>query len=271
MSREGDDVALEKVLRELGREARRGRALQLSEEAVDRASEEAWESYGEEAFGEEFQNRVAASLRDRAALRAPAVLVQSPRRWLLVAASFFLVAVMGAGILFWLRQGASEGPLPAYSLVALGMESERSGARPPEIQRPDGERLDVEPPDPRGRGVLEVVPGLRFSVSLRPSRRPDGEVTARIFAAPQQGLPMRWPEAESKVEVSRAGVVHLEVLGEEDWQRLEPGPWTLFFAVGRPGSLPTAAELRDFLESGSSPGNPDWRLLTQEILLVSAP
>lgn len=210
------------------------------------SSDEAREAY--EAFrplGADFRARLV----NRLAAEMPATEARAPRRPakrsrlagmfldLLRPPTGFLAlatALLAAGLALWLlpRPGERLPPLPEYS---LGLE---------------GEVRELRGETPAGETVPAFAPGHRFELLLRPGSPVSGPVAARIFL--QRRAEVQVLEAEA--EVSASGSVRWAgTLGREI--RIEPGEWTLWALVGRPGELPGPEELRAHLaESEAAAG-----------------
>lgn len=157
-------------------------------------------------------------------LRFPGPLARLRRGQALVAGSI----AAAAGFLLVFGAPRTPPPLPSYdAYFSGGARATRAAAAPLE-------------------GDLALPYGSRFEVVLRPFTRVEGPLAARPFllgpgAAKRLDLPVEI-SAEGSVRISGA----VEELGAP------PGRWELVIAVGRPASLPSAAqELADSSRSGS--------------------
>ncbi|MCH9651168.1 MAG: hypothetical protein K0U98_23290 [Deltaproteobacteria bacterium] len=278
MSHLADD---EEILRQLARAARQRRGKgSLRDSDLDSRTEEILASHDAEAFGTAFRGSVVDAIREGLAKGEESAPSEGPaigfprgerpralaQRWqpmILVAASLVMVVTISLWFGFSIGPRARAEPVPIYT------EDPPEGVSP---ERSEG--------DPQAR--IEVVPGFRFRVVLRPESTPEGSIDVRIFAAMEPGSfgelgsLERWLAAEAKAEVNESGVIRLEGLEAQDWRPLTPGEWTLHYAIGRPDSLPSLAEVRELLDRGEvthrAAGEAvSWQLLSQDIHLVSSP
>lgn len=231
----------DRLLRDLARAAEEERALARLDERWDRlaagelstaqeaelqalaaGSEEDRLAY--EAFrplGPGFEARIVESIQAQAgataAREAPKPARVLPfRRWSPWLGGS-LVAAAAACLALFLSAPAQ---LPPYSLEVAGGDQAERGVT-------------------AGFTTVRVLhPGSALAVTLRPQTGVSGRVEARWFAA--RGATVR--ALAARQEVSRDGAVRLSgTLGED--LAIEPGDWTLWVVVGRPGKLPGTAVL----------------------------
>lgn len=205
--------------------------------ALAETSPEAREAY--EAFrplGPEFQARVVEKIAaglpkewwGRLLPFRPAVRIGG---WVTAAAAAAAVFVV------LLRPSA---PLPGYQMGDVsGISGEMRGEQP-------------EEPLPT------FAPGDRIRVVLHPetefrARRLKGQ----LFLL--QGRELRLLDTQS--EIDRAGAAKLTASLDPD---LQPGDWTLWAVVGRPGDLPDPAELPSLAAQGRVQ-RPDWAAVSKGI------
>jgi len=186
--------------------------------ALAESSPEAHEIY--EAFrplGAEFQAQVANKIADEFK-KARARILPFPPPTLRFVGWLTAAAAMAASLVMFLRPLA---PLPGYTLAAI-----TGGSR---AMR--GEATEV--PD--------FAPGDGFQVVLRPDTTVIRAKSLKAQALLLRGRELRNLEVESHIEPN--GVVKLEGSLDRD---LQPGAWTLWAVVGRPGKLPDPEDLRSF-------------------------
>jgi hypothetical protein len=199
--------------------------------ALVETSPEARDAY--EAFrplGPEFQARVVETIaKKRRGRLLPFPPAVRIGGWLTAAAAAAAVLV----VFFW-----PSAPLPGYQIAAVsGGSSEMRG-------------------EPAG----DFAPGDPIDVRLRPETATRGDLEAQLFLV--QGEELRELEAQS--EFFPGGSVEIKSsLGPD----LQPGVWTLWAVVGRPGDLPDPAELRS--RGGQSREEEDWIAVSTDIRIRS--
>lgn len=191
---------------------------------------EAWEAF--RPLGPEFQARVVEKI-------AAGLPKEEPRARLLPFRPAFRIggwvtaaAAAAAILVVLLRPGA---PLPDYQIAVTGGSSEM-----------------------RGELLEDLAPGDRIEVRLRPvtASRP-GRLEAQLFLRSDREL--RGLETQS--EIDPGGAVKMNALLDPD---LQPGPWTLWAVVGRPGDLPDPDELQSLAARGEIRER-DWVAVSQGI------
>lgn len=231
-----------------------GEAARLRAEATEAApaeAEAAWEAF--RPFDADVRRRLLATARGQLAAetrgteervepekRSGGKVIRGPRRWWLPPA----ILAAAAALVLLLRPAPAPAPLPGYGLELAGSVQEMRSETPADAPR--------EAPGEAPRHLF--APGNRLRLVLTPEVAVEGPVAARFFLVHDGGTStLRAPDAA----VSEAGAVLLEgVVGGE--VRLPEGDSELLVAVGRPGALPEAGELRRRLASEASPGSQDW-------------
>jgi hypothetical protein len=184
---------------------------------------EAWEAF--RPLGPEFQARVVARIARGGRGR---VLPFRPALriggWLTAAAAAAAITVM---LLL------PDAPLPDYQIASVsGGSSETRGEQPGDF-----------------------APGDRIEVRLRPATAVRESLEAQLFLLREGEL----RRLETRSEPDPDGAVKMNgSLGHD----LQPGIWTLWAVVGRPGDLPAPAELR--LQGGRS-REEDWIAVSTDI------
>jgi hypothetical protein len=136
------------------------------------------------------------------------------RRAPVVVGAAALLAAAAAALL-WLPRAAQ---MPEYTMsVEGGRHAQRSS-----------------PDDPGG--VVELVPGNRVVLTLRPDAPAPGKVSARAYLLG----PSPVPERRVPVEVAESGAVRIALPAEQLFQGVPSGAWDLCVAVGDPSRLPPA-------------------------------
>ena len=210
--------------------------------ALAETSPEAREAY--EAFrplGPEFQARMVE--RIAAELPKPKK-KQEPRRWFLSFrpavrfGGWATAAAAVAAVLFLIPRPS--GPLPGYQMADVtGVSSEM-----------------------RGEQTEDFAPGDRIEVVLLPEKafRP-GRLKAQLFLL--RGGELRSLDTQNLIDDGGA----VKVTGALD-RDLQPGDWTLWAVVGRPGDLPDPAELQA-LAGRDEVRQRDWVALSRNIRIRS--
>lgn len=165
------------------------------------------------------------------------------RDWVAAAAS------LAAVLVFFVVRGSVDAtrPLPEYRAELSGDREIRSGSGAPR------------------EWVLS--PGSRFDLLLRPATAVSGDVEVRFFLE-RDGELRRW---QPPFDAHPNGSV--EVVGTiGDQIELEPGRWTLWALVGRPGKLPEmTADLRAGLENERPRTTRYWRILRADLRITNNP
>jgi hypothetical protein len=193
--------------------------------ALAETSPEAREAY--EAFrplGPGFQARVVEKIaKERRGRLLPFRPAVRIGGWLTAAAAAVLV------VFFW----PPSAPLPGYQIASVSGGSSEM----------------------RGELAGDFAPGDPVEVRLRPETATRESLEAQLFLV--QGDELRELEAQS--EFFPGGSVEIKSsLGSD----LQPGIWTLWAVVGRPGDLPDPAELRS---QGGRSGEEDWIAVSTDI------
>jgi hypothetical protein len=157
-------------------------------------------------------------------------------------------ALAAAVVLVVLRPWTGPEPLPAYTGHLAGRTQEWRA----------GEGEQTQP------GAPLFAPGNRLELVLSPEESVAKPPVVKTFLA-HGGELAPWP---IPFEVSGHGAVRLAGTVGED-VRLPPGQSTLVVAIGRPGSLPTAAALQARLAERGGARDSGCRLLTREALLCT--
>ncbi len=177
---------------------------------------------------------------------ARAFLKAHHRRWPRLAAAAAVVLS-----LYWLgppdvRRVTPEAvvataPLPAYELSVAGAAGRRSPAATPEI--------------------ATLAAGISCTVVLYPAAPATRPVAGRLYAV--RGA--TWSRWQVELEVAPSGALRAAGPLVDDLS-LEPGPWLLVAAVGRPSALPPVAELRAALEGGEgTPADGGWQMVVAPV------
>jgi hypothetical protein len=161
------------------------------------------------------------------------------QRQRIVALLLVPAAVAVTAALLLLRLHFQPPTVPAYTLAPLASDAGAAGA-----------------------AVVEVHPGGRFSIELRPSQPVVGAVAARGFLL--RGDDVRpW---DPPFEVARDGTVRLAGPVDVLFAGVPAGEWEVAVAVGRPENLPTAP--RDVLRArDEDAGTSVWHLVRERIRL----
>ena len=198
---------------------------------------------GDQARSEEtggFAPSVAPSAGPRTTKPTEAKILPFRRRW---AAILVPAAAAAAAILLMIAGPGDESlPLPGYRLeLASGIAALRSG-------------------DPIATTDETVfVNGSRFELVLRPATKATGDVAVRCFLAGTDEIEI-W---EVPAEVFATGAI--QIVGEIGADlAIEPGNWTLYAVVGRPGRLPDASQLHSHLANSAGDAT-DWQLLQTDL------
>lgn len=229
--------------------------------ALAATSAEAREAY--DAFrplGPDFQARVADAIA--AELKRPPILLFRPAikfgGWVSAAAAAaerpeprprvlpfrpavriggWVSAAAAAVLVIFLRPTA---PLPDYQQITVsGGSSEMRG-------------------EPTEEPVPAFAPGDRIQVGLRPATSSRaGRLEAQLFLL-QDGKLRR---LETQNEIDPGGAVRMQGAIARD---LQPGTWTLWAVVGRPGDLPDPAELQS-LAARNEIRRRDWTAVPKDI------
>lgn len=194
---------------------------------------EAWEAF--RPLGPEFQARVvekiAAELpRERRARVLPFPPAFRIGGWVTAAAAAAVLVVL-------LRPS---GPLPGYQIAEVSGGSSEM----------------------RGEVVQDFAPGDSIEVKLRP------ETESRSWRLKAQLFLLRGEELrhlDAKSQKYPGGAVSLKATLDSD---LQPGVWTLWAVVGRPGDLPDPAELQSFV-ARSEVRPRDWVAVSKSIRIQS--
>jgi hypothetical protein len=159
------------------------------------------------------------------------------RRQRIVALLLVPAAVAVAGALLLLRLHFQPPTVPAYTVAPSA-------------------------PSDAGASVVEVHPGARFSIELRPSETVVGAVAARGFLL--RGDEVRpW---DPPFEVARDGTVRIAGPVDVLFAGVPTGEWEVAVAVGRPENLPTAP--RDVLRARDQDADTVvWHLVRERIRL----
>lgn len=169
---------------------------------------EAWEAF--RPLGPEFQarmvERIAAELPKEWWGRLPSF--RPTRRF----AGWATAAVAAAAVVVVLLR--SSAPLPGYQIAVTGGSSETRGEQP-----------------------TDFAAGDRIQVVLRPETAIQGHLESQLFLLREGEL--RRLETQSTFALG-GSVKMTSSLGRD----LQPGPWTLWAVIGRPGELPDPAELQ---------------------------
>lgn len=192
--------------------------------ALAETSEEArkaWEAF--RPLGSEFHASVVRAVREQQAeaeakaLEPKAKVLPFPRR--LAGWSAAATAVAAVVLVMLLRLPE---PVPEYGLPEVS-----GGIRPMR-----GES---------GETAVRFAPGAPLQVVLRPSTATSGAepLEARCFLSRNQEI--RLLEVRSELAPRGAVKVNGAVPGD-----VQPGVWTLWTVIGRPGKLPDPADLRPF-------------------------
>ncbi len=146
-------------------------------------------------------------------------------------------ALAAASLLVYFQPWSRPEALPAYELRLSGaLRSERSAAAP-----------DLSAP-------LRFARGNRFELLLTPATSARAAVEARAFVARGEQLELL---ALPSATLSDDGALRIVgVVGTN--VDLPEGESTVLVVVGRPGTLPNAAELRARLAHGSPVRDPHW-------------
>lgn len=185
---------------------------------------EAWEAF--RPLGPEFQARVVDKIA--AGQRAWWVFPFSPAVWF----RGLVTAAAAAAVL--LLVVPPDAPLPDYQIASVkGGSSETRGEQP-----------------------RDFAPGDRIQAVLRPETASRTRVEAQLFLLRDGEL--RPLEAQSE---TAGGSVKMNGKLDRD---LQPGTWTLWAVVGRPGELPDPAELQSLAARSQARGE-DWRAVRTEI------
>lgn len=175
-------------------------------------------------------------------------------------AGWSAVAAAAALVLF-LRVPDTQPPLPGYTLELSGGIQEKRGGQPGPPSTVV--RCGNQPGPPQvfmlcedQTGLTRVFPlGSQFELVLRPQTAVSGPIAVRYFLGRGTAL-HHWPapdEITTDGSVRIAGTVGPEIA-------IPSGKWTLWVVVGRPGTLPDAAELRSCLSRPPSK-KPEWLIL----------
>ncbi len=141
-------------------------------------------------------------------------------------------AAVAAALLFFVVRGPSYPPLPAYAMApVVGDQRFRGEAEP-------------------SAGLPVFSPGSLLILRAAPEHRDTDPVKAQAYAA--QGADFFLLDAEPSVDNN---AVQLRgTLGQEI--SLQPGSWTIWIVVSRPGRSPTVSELKSALQAGA---HDDWQ------------
>lgn len=166
---------------------------------------EAWEAF--RPLGPEFQARMVERIAAELPKRGRLLQFPSIRigGWVTAAAAAAAVVVV------LLRSSA---PLPGYQIAVTGGSSETRGEQP-----------------------KDFAAGDRIEVVLRPETATRGHLESQLFLLREGEL--RRLETQSTFALG-GSVKMTSSLGRD----LQPGPWTLWAVIGRPGELPDPAELQ---------------------------
>jgi hypothetical protein len=145
--------------------------------------------------------------------------------------------------------------VPTAGLVAVGLISLRMHFQPPTV-----------PSFAVANAVeqVELAPGQRFSLEVRPSQTVQGAIAARGFLI--RGDEVRAWNPPFAVAVD--GTVRVEGPVEGLFADVPPGAWEVAVAIGRPENLPTAP--RDVMRAvHAAQDQPDlsWRLVRERVFL----
>jgi hypothetical protein len=180
------------------------------------------------AFEARLVGNLAAQLRGEAAppIAPPVAPVRGPRRRLWAGLAALAAAAGVTGL--WLRLPAAG--MPAYTLAAVGAADERGN----------------EAPGPAAPVVL--VPGAAFELVLTPEQAQTTPLEARFYRQAEGGL----EELAFEVERSPQGALRVRCrVGAPACVPATSG--SLWTVLGRPGRLPTAAELAALASAGDAP------------------
>jgi hypothetical protein len=208
--------------------------------AESAAAREAYEAF--RPLGEDFRKRVVQAIQAESGAAAEPRDAPMPwdasvprpgriLRWDRRAAAWFGGALASAATLaaslFFLV--GIHPPLPVYELVKVtGGEARWRGG-------------PATAATPQAPAAYLLHPGSRLGIEARPTTPVAGPIEARWFAAREGEAPHELPAPAR--EVSKSGAVRLAgTLGQD--LDLDPGLWSLWVMVGRPGELPDASVLR---------------------------
>lgn len=196
---------------------------------------EAWEAF--RPLGPEFQARVVEKIAAELPKERRARLL--PFRPAAKIGGWVTAAAAAAAMLVVLLRPS--GPLPGYRITSVTGASEMRGEQP-------------EVP------LREFAPGDPIKVILHPEGESSGSLEGQLFL--QRGDELRPLETRSE---SAEGTVKLKGSLDTD---LQPGTWTLWAVVGRPGDLPEPAELRSLAARGEVRKR-DWVALARNVRIQS--
>lgn len=186
---------------------------------------EAWEAF--RPLGADFQARVVDAIDPP----PPILLFRRAVVWTGLAAAV-------AASLFFLVRGPGLAPLPAYTFDELNGDQDVRGAR----EGPSGK-------------VPVFDPESRLTLVVRPPNPVTTPVEAKAFLAHGAGL-LPWEPGSA----SPGGSFRFE----GGLSGLQPGLWTAWVVVGRPGRIPTAGELQAALRAGRT-RTADWQAISRDL------
>jgi hypothetical protein len=148
-------------------------------------------------------------------------------------------AIAVAGVLLLLRLYFQPPTVPRYALADAGPQEQE----------------------------IDVLPGARFEVELRPVAPVVGAVAARAFLL--RGKEVRpWPAWPAHFDVERDGSVRIAGAVDTLFAKVPSGPWEIAIAVGRPETLPVApAEILRARDADADAGPAPWQLVCERIKL----
>ena len=192
---------------------------------------EAWEAF--RPLGSEFQARVV----EKISAELP------PKRWWGRLLSFPPTRQFAG----WATAAAAA----AAVVVALMLPS----APPPDYQIAS---ISGGSSEMRGEQPKDFAPDDHIKVRLRPmTASRTGRLTGQIFLL-RRGESRR---LETQIEFYPDGAAEMKASLDPD---LQPGPWTLWAVVGRPGKLPNPAELQSLSAQGEA-RREDWIAVSTDI------
>jgi hypothetical protein len=248
---EEEDASWQKLARgELGeRERAELESLLLSDAEAARK----WEAYRplDDAAKDRIAHRLgplASAGKTLAKSRAPGSRTRA--RWLVPSVVGVTLAAAAAAVLVLQRSRpnrllVAENALPAYSLAVTGGDQptrSASASASPEITV----RVDS-----------------RLEILLRPATGVNGNVSVAGFIG-QGGA---WRPWNPPVQISTEGSARVAGTAGE-LMGVAPGTWDIALAVGRPGTLPSEADVEAEL---SHPARHDWQLFSSRVRLTGRP
>jgi len=152
------------------------------------------------------------------------------------------VAAAAAVLFFFLHSPAA--PLPVYTAALDGGARAMRGGEPVPA-----------------KGLPVFVPGSLLTLRAQPPKTVEGPVEARVFFGPLAGdgdlHPLGTPT------IAKSGAVRFQgTLGQEI--QLPSGTWRIWIVVGRPGKLPSVAELAAALSTGQTRRD-GWQALSADL------